>query len=232
MKKKMYAVILVISMVLTGCATSFPDLTDTESDMISQYIVGAVLNNSKGYKHSFKYDRSVLSPTPVPTRKPVPAKKPAQTGSSQAAGGHQGPGGSMPVSNVSLSKIYNTGGINIKPVSVEMKDDIVTDYSSVAASAGKKLIIVSFKIKNTSQSAKAVNFAKQNIRYSLTADGKSCGQAMLTIVEGDLQGFNENIAAGSSKKGVLLFQADKSVKLKNVVLEAVNGNKKSVVNVR
>lgn len=228
--KKIYAVILVMSIALTGCA-NFPDLSEKESDMISQYLAGAVLNYTKGYKNSFIYDKTVLKPTPppVPTLAPVPtpeAKKPG--GSSKGNSGNSAP----VAKNVSLSEIYAIAGINIEPVSVETRKDIVTQFSSVSADPGKKLVIVSFRIKNNSSRAKNVNLAGKNVRYSLTMDGKSYGQAMLTIVEGDMLGFNEKIAAGRSKQGVLLFQANSSAKVKKAQIEVVSGNKKSVVNVK
>lgn len=228
--KKIYAVLLVMSIALTGCA-GFPDLSEKESDMISQYIAGAVLNYTKGYQYSFTYDRTVLEPTlpPAPTLAPVPTPKTQSNNQEQGNQGHN----SKPVTeNVSLSEIYNISGINISPVSVKTRKDIVTDFSSVSADAGKKLVIVSFRIKNNSSGAKNVNLVGKNVRYSLTMNGKDCGQAMLTIVEGDMMGFNQKIAAGKSAQGVLLFQADSSVKVKEVTVEAVSGNKKSVVNVK
>ncbi len=227
--KKLYAVLLVMSIALTGCA-SFPDLSEKESDMISQYIAGAVLNYTKGYQYSFNYDRTVLEPTlpPAPTLKPVSKPETPNNNTGQGSSGQNKP----VTKNVSLSEMYNISGINISPVSVRVRKDIVTDFSSVSAGVGKKLVIVSFKIKNNSSKAQNVNLAGQNVRYSLTMNGKGCGQAMLTIVEGDMMGFNQKIAAGKSAQGVLLFQADSSVKAKKVIVEAVSGNKKSVINVK
>ncbi len=55
---------------------------------------------------------------------------------------------------------------------------------------------------------------------------------MFTIAEGDMLSFNEKIAAGKSKKGVLIFQVDSSVKVKNIVVKAVKGNKEATVSVK
>ncbi|HBA97424.1 MAG TPA: hypothetical protein DCZ23_04875 [Lachnospiraceae bacterium] len=226
--KKIYIIILILSVTLTGCA-GFPDLSEKESDMISQYIAGAVLNYTKGYQYSFDYDRTVLKPT-LP---PAPALAPADKTDTKVPESASKTGSSQPVTEtVGLSDIYNIGGINISPVSVRTRKDIVTDFSSVSADAGKKLVIVSFRIKNNSSKGQNVNLASKNVKYSLTMDGKSYGQAMLTIVEGDMLGFNEKIAAGRSTRGVLLFQADTSAKVKKVQIEAVSGNKKSVVNIK
>ncbi|MFG6328141.1 MAG: hypothetical protein K1W06_01490 [Lachnospiraceae bacterium] len=246
MKKRMFAAALIISIALTGCS-GVPDLSDEDNQIISQYIAGAVLNNSERYGHSFNYDKSVLNPTPKPTPKPdpVPSAKPGQdekpgssgaqgrpgTGSQGNSGGTGGRGTSS-AKSVSPGELYNIPGINIKPLSVGTKKHISTDFSSISADNGKKLIVVSFLVKNNSNKAQKAAFVKKNINYSITIDGKSYGNAMLTIAEGDLLSFNEKIAAGGSKKGVLIFQADSSVKIKDVVVKAVKGNKETAFNIK
>lgn len=231
--KKIFAVALVISLVLTGCA-GVPDLSDEDSAMISHYIAGEVLNSSERYGYQFNYDRSVLRPTPAPTVKPSPV--PESTPDRQEAGNHK-PGGSSQgaepvVKQVSLGEIYNIGGINVKPVSVKAKKGIVTSYSSVSPESGKKLVVVTFQIKNNSSGTKKVNLSGKNINYSITIGGKDYGVAKLTILEGDMLGFNEKIAAGKSKKGLLVFQVDKPVKLDDIVVTATDGSRESVVKIK
>lgn len=248
MKKRMAVAALIISIVLTGCA-SVPDLSDEDNQIISQYIAGAVLNNSERYGYSFNYDKSVLNPTPKPTAAPTLAPEPENTpgsngtngkpgtgsqGNSGSTGGSGGTGGSgvSAAKNVSPAELYNIPGISVKPVSVTTKKHISTSFSSISADEGKKLVIVSFLIKNNSSKAQKAAFVKKDISYSITIGGKGYGNAMLTIAEGDLLSFNEKIAAGGSKKGVLVFQADSSVKVKDVVVKAVKGNKETAFNIK
>lgn len=240
MKKSMFAAALIISIVLTGCA-SVPDLSDEDNQIISQYIAGAVLNNSERYGYSFNYDKSVLDPTPKPTPAPTlaPAPEPENTPGSSGTQGKPGTGNSggtggsgvSAAKSVSPGELYNIPGISVKPLSVGTKKHISTDFSSISADDGKKLVVVSFLIKNNSTKAQKAAFAKKKISYSITIGGKSYGNAMLTIAEGDLLSFNEKIAAGGSKKGVLVFQADSSVKVKDVVVKAVKGNKETAFNI-
>ena len=125
MKKRMYAVTLAASVVLTGCA-SVPDLSDKDSEMISQYIAGAVLNGSDNYKYAFNYDKSLLEPTPVPTPEPAPEpetgeQEPGSTspgtvmaGNQGGSGNSQAGGSTMPVTQkASLSEVYNVAGISV-----------------------------------------------------------------------------------------------------------------------
>lgn len=44
-----------------------------------------------------------------------------------------------------------------------------------------------------------------------------------------MQYFNETLAGGRRKQGVLLFEVSKSTKLKDVKVRFVNGNKEAVV---
>ena len=238
MKERMFAAVLIISVLLTGCA-NVQTLTDQDNEVISQYIAGVVLNSSERYGHSFKYDKSVLNPTPEPTQTPPPVQETDGPGSggtpgtgSQGNGGGKGNGSGVSLAkSVKLGQIYGIDGIDVKPASVKTKKHISTSYSSIAADNGKKLVIVSFVIKNNSSKAVKADFARKNVSYSLTIGGKSSGSAMLTIAEGDLLSFNEKIPAGGSKKGVLVFQADSSVKVKDVTVRAVKDNKESVFSV-
>lgn len=239
MKERVFAAVLIISVLLTGCA-NVQTLTDQDNEMISQYIAGVVLNSSDRYGHSFKYDKSVLNPTPKPTPTPSPSPDTDSQGSSGTPGtGSHGNGGSTGngssgisvAKRVQLGQIYDIAGINVKPKSVETKKHISTSYSSIAADEGKKLVIVSFVIKNNSSRAVKADFARKDVSYSITIGGESFGSPMLTIAEGDLLSFNEKIPAGGSKKGVLVFQADSSVKVKDVTVRAVKDNKESVFNV-
>ena len=154
-------------------------------------------------------------------------------GNSGSTGNSGGTGGSgvSAAKSVSPGELYNIPGISVKPLSVGTKKHISTDFSSISADDGKKLVVVSFLIKNNSTKAQKAAFAKKKISYSITIGGKSYGNAMLTIAEGDLLSFNEKIAAGGSKKGVLVFQADSSVKVKDVVVKAVKGNKETAFNI-
>lgn len=239
MKERVFAAVLIISVLLTGCA-NVQTLTDQDNEIISQYIAGVVLNSSDRYGHSFKYDKSVLNPTPKPTPTPSPSPDTDSQGSSGTPGtGSHGNGGSTGngssgisvAKRVQLGQIYDIAGINVKPKSVETKKHISTSYSSIAADEGKKLVIVSFVIKNNSSRAVKADFARKDVSYSITIGGESFGSPMLTIAEGDLLSFNEKIPAGGSKKGVLVFQADSSVKVKDVTVRAVKDNKESVFNV-
>lgn len=242
MKERVFAAVLIISVLLTGCA-NVQTLTDQDNEMISQYIAGVVLNSSDRYGHSFKYDKSVLNPTPKPTPTPSPSPDTNSQGSSgtPGTGSHGNGGGTGSTGNgssgisvakrVQLGQIYDIAGINVKPKSVETKKHISTSYSSIAADEGKKLVIVSFVIKNNSSRAVKADFARKDVSYSITIGGESFGSPMLTIAEGDLLSFNEKIPAGGSKKGVLVFQADSSVKVKDVTVRAVKDNKESVFNV-
>ncbi len=240
------ALAVTASVALTGC-TDVPNLSDNDIEMISQYMAGAVLNSTDNYKYSFKYDESILVPTPepTPTRMPVPTATPEVTGNvggSGSSGGSSGSSGTLSANGtgndsdsaikVNLSEIYSISGINVKQTSYDVTKSLVTQYSSITADKGKKLVAVSFKVKNTSSKSRNVNLAGKEVTYSISLGGESYGAPLLTIAEGDMQYFNSKIAAGKSKTGVLVFQVDSSVKVKDIVVKAVKGNKEADVYVK
>ena len=135
------------------------------------------------------------------------------------------------VKEVDLENLYGRG-IGVKYISYEVTKNITTQYSSVSAHDGKKLVVLHFKVKNSSEYKRKINLLKKNVTYSISINGKSYGAPLFSIAEGDMQYFTETIPAGKSKDGLLIFEVDKSVKLKNVVVDATNGKKKSSVNIK
>ena len=240
------ALTVTVSVALTGCA-DIPDLSDNDVEIISQYMAGAVLNSTDNYKYSFEYDQSVLMPTPkpTPTHMPTPTATPeaaGSTGGSGSSGGSSGSSGTLSANGagngsdstikVNFGEIYGISGINVKQTSYDVTKSLVTQYSSITADKGKKLIAVSFKIKNTSSKSRNVDLAGKEVTYSISIDGKSYGAPLLSIAEGDIQYFNSRIAAGKSKTGVLIFQVDLGTKIKDIVVKAVKGNKEADVYVK
>lgn len=93
-------------------------------------------------------------------------------------------------------------------------------------------MVVNFTVANTSKASKKVNLQKQKIQAELLSGTTRLGAPMLSIVEGDLQYFNTTLNGGRKKQGVLVFEVDKSTKLKDVKVRFVKNGKEAVVSVR
>lgn len=235
MKKKLCVLTMMMAAMLTGC-TDVPDLSNVDNSLAAQYVADALLRNDKNYDDSLDYDHSILQATPTPAPTPVPT--PAPSGGPDKDDGSSvpnGDGGSKPGDNlesVSVSDIYGISGINIKAGTYRVTSSYGSSVAVCTPKKGNKLVVVNFTVANTSKAYKKVNLQKQKIQAELLSGTTRLGAPMLSIVEGDLQYFNATLNGGRKKQGVLVFEVDKSTKLKDVKVRFVKNGKEAVVSVR
>lgn len=247
MKKKMCVLALVTTVVLTGCSSDVPDLSKVDNNLAAQYMADRLLQKDKHYDEGLDYDHSVLQATPTPAPTVVPATSAPQTnggsgstagenasttggeGASLSNGGSNGENSQENLQSVSLSDIYGVSGITIKGSAYRVVSSYGTDYAVCTAKKGYKLVAVNFSISNNTKSAKKVNLQKQKMQAELLVNGKSMGSPLLSIVDGDLQYFNAEIAAGKKKQGVLIFEINKNVKVSDVKVRFTKGSQEAVV---
>lgn len=229
MRKKLIALALAVAISATGCGVV--DLSDENKNIIAEYMAGEILKYNKDYSGTIEYDRSVLEPTPEPTvapNKPAATPKPLDQGDSQdPAVGESDDGTGETNTEVSLSELYGTTGIKVKHTTYTSGKSYGSDYSTIAANPGKKLIVVYFNIKNTSSKTTRLNLSDKSVTYELYKNDKSYGEPLLTIAKGDMQYFNEKLKSGQNRQGVLIFETDSSFKAKGAVIKAVKDGKEA-----
>ena len=231
MRKKLSIMVLAVVALLTACGAQVPDLSETDNNVAAQYVAGALLKYDKAYDDSLDYDHSLLKPTPKPTPTPMPVE---DTPSEQQGDG-QGSSNNQSVearTKVSLSELYGVSGVKVKAVSYEVTNSYGENYAVCMPHSGNKLVVVKFRISNDSGKKKKVNLAKAGLSQNLMLSGQGYGSPQQSIVRGDLQYFNTTIPAGGRKQGVLIFEVNKSVDVKNVAVQFVKGSREAQVSVR
>ena len=232
MRKRMGIIACILAAALTGCA-SVPELSQEDNDMAAEYMAGELLKYDKSYNYGFDYDRTVLIPTPEPT--PTPTVKPSEPAATD--GGSKGSGSENDIADalkeVSLEKINGLSGVSIKQTGYSLRSRYSdSNFAEVSAKDGNRLLVVTFKIKNTSGKAVDIDFSKADVTYALSIDGKGYGTPLHSIINHDMQYFTGKIPAGKSRKGVLIFEIPSSVKIKNAVVTASAKSNVATVSLR
>jgi len=236
MKKRLMAIVIAVFVMaaVTGCA-KVTKLSDKDNDMVAEYIVGCILKHSNNYSDSIDYDRDILTatPTPAPTSAPTNepqdgSDKPKNDSSSVSDGSKDD---TSPV-KVSLSDLLGNNSIKITQTSYKMGKSYGSDYSSISARSGNKLLVVYFNIKNISSKSAKINLAKKDVSYQLVKNDKLYGKPLLTIAQGDMQYYNMRIPAGENKQGILIFEVKSSFKAKGAVIEALAGDKEADITIK
>lgn len=238
MRKKICVLTVVLAVLLTGCGTTVPELSYLDNDMAAQYMANELLKNDKEYSWTIDYDHALLeaTPTPQPTVAPTPTPATEQDTTDTGEDGAKVDGAQeqdeVVLQSVSLSELYGAKGIKVDAVSYKVENSYGTDYAVCTPSKGNKLVVVQFRVSNSTNKKQRVNFTKNKISASLFVNGEQIGSPLFSIVDGDLQFFNEVLKAKQKKQGVLLFEIDKSMKVSDVEVQFVKGEKKAVTKVR
>lgn len=258
MRSKLCIITIVACAALTGCS-SVPDLSRINNDLTAQYMADALLKNDDSYQGTLDYDRSVLEATPTPTVEPTPAATAAPTQDENTDGANTGsssegasteniqnkdaastvsgePGAQSSMApqteQVSPAQIYGLKGISMKAVSYKLVKSYGSSYANCTASKGKKLLVVQFSISNDASKAKTINLSKSDVQASVMINGQPAGDAMLSVVDGDMQHMKTKLAAGKKKQGVLLFEVDKDQKIESVSVTLSAGQKQADITVK
>ena len=89
------------------------------------------------------------------------------------------------------------------------------DVFVINATAGKKLLILNFRLANTSGVDVSVDMEKANPHFQVLLNGTNVGYTNVTMLDNDLSSYKGTIPAGAKLSMVLIKQMD-AAKLKNV----------------
>ena len=242
MRSKLCIIGIVACAALTGCS-NVPDLSHVDNDLTAQYMADALLKNDDSYQGVLDYDHSILEATPSPTAEPTPAVTVAPTQEQDTDSANAGsdvassePGAQSSVEpqaeQVPPEQVYGIKGISMKAVSYKLVKSYGSSYANCTASKGKQLLVVQFSISNVSAKAKTIDLSKSGVQASIMINGQAAGDAMLSVVDEDLQHMRTKLAAGKKKQGVLLFEVDKGQKIDNVSVTFSAGQKQADIAVK
>lgn len=204
MKRKICAVLCAATVLLTGCGAL--DLTDRESDLISEYAATMLLKYSSTYQP--KLQEEVIETTPAiysPTTTvdftqngqsgqttsnvPVSTEAPAKT-LSEALGVAQD-GFQVEYAGYEITTIYPSSG---------------DAYFAMRATQNKRLLVMKFQITNHSGQEKECDILSGERSYRCRINDTERFGAQLTMLLDDMASFKEVFAAGETKQVVLVFQ--------------------------
>ena len=246
----MACVVILAVTCLSGCGVT--TLTEKESDLIAQYSAGILLNHTETYGDRLlpetvepkedSVDGTVSSAIPAQTGQPqvteVPTANPKATEVPETATDKpeslETPDETA-VPTVALNDIYQLPGVEISYHNYEFTNEYPKDSESyqISASQDEILLVVKFKVKNTTSKKKAVNLLNRQISYELQADTSKYKPTISVLENGGLNFLDTKIKSGASEEAVLVYALPKKVRdAKSISVTVNEAGKQSVVTVR
>lgn len=214
-----YICIAVISIMcivsLTACYSL--DYTEEEEDVIANYAANLLLRHDENYKYKF-VSEEVTTKATTEESNPIEEETESITDDDNASGGVDLPGNV----NVSGDRVISdtehiTEAMNVPAgITVEYLDyDVVDRYPSDNSEDGlfvmksvdnHKLLVVKFRITNTTGQDIAVNMMSPDAKYKGIVNDTKKYNAQLTLLLDALNTYEGTINAGSSQDMVLIYQ--------------------------
>ncbi len=231
-KKKIAMLFVTVMLMVSVCACAenqIPDMTKEEMQQIGEY-VGVTLMK---YDAAHRSRLVELKDEPInPQTTPIPTAEPEQ-------------GGMDPVEDTPV--IDNTGGSNVTATSYTIEEvlrleeglrlvfkgqevceyypkDTGSNYFSINAAEGKKLLVLNFILSNTSDKSINVDMLSSDVKFRIAVNGDYSRRVLTTVLENDMSTYVGSLASGDNKEVVLLIEVtdDKANAITAVDLKVQN----------
>ena len=206
----------VCAVMLAGCGNVLPEMSDSEMDAISEYAAITMLKydaNSKSRLVDWNNLPEPKEEKPVILEPEVPVQE--STEEPQASQGQDGATSQEAEGAAEASSIEEflelPAGVGVSYVgydvmqSYQQEDDL---YFALEASAGKKLLVLSFDLQNLSGEDQNIRMIDKDNNYRITVNDSYTRTALTTMLDNDLSTFMGNVAVGESRRVVLLMEID------------------------
>ena len=245
MKKSLALIVLMSTVFLTGCAKSVT-LTQVESDTLSDYMTNIVLKYEENYDNKLytleeiaKIEAEELAREhrfdAVKLKLDNSSKENSEDKALEGKENNDKSGEQSQVENTNTSKDSNKVGLTKTIGSGSFKIDyknhkVVSSYKGtdspveVTAGEGKSLVLVTFDVENSSTKSQVFDLVEESVEYELILSNGDVLKPVTTLLTYDVQFFNMNIKGGATVEGLILFEIDKNMSVKNSSLSVIKND--------
>lgn len=236
-KVKLCAACLAVTMLFTGCGNQIPELTEEESQRIGEFAAITLLKYDSNHR-SRLVDIALIEEEkkeaplevieePVAENKEV-ADAPIIVEQPQVPEvlGVQSieecldlvPGLEIAFTDYEITDSYPT-------------DEATTDYFTLDAASGKKLLVLKFNVANqTGQTQEFDIFGKKAV-FRVTVNDSYTRKALTTMLMNDFTTYLGNLEAGANQEMVLLIEIDEEMagNVSSISLKVKNESKEYTI---
>lgn len=198
---------MAAALLMTGCAT-VPDLTQSETELISEYAVGVLLKYDKGHGRKLVdttgYEPEEEEPEQEPPVEEIPEEpEPEQEETPEVVDVSQDEEETQPAAS-SVEQYYGIPNIMISYTGWEMADSYPPQtegevpYFTMDASNGMQLLVLKFNAQNLTGEDQSMNMMGYQATFRVSVNGEASKGALATMLVNDMQTFDGVIPAGSS----------------------------------
>ena len=210
---------ILAAALLSGCGAVMPDLTQEETDLISEYAVGVLLKYDKHHKSRLvdttAYDVAAEEVTEeiseeIPEEEPEPESPINDT---EVIDVSQDEATASPAT---IEEYYGIEDITFRYLGYDLTQSYPSGGSdenmffSMDATEGSQLLVLRFMASNVSSADKTLNMIDCGAKFRISVNGGTAKSALTTMLLDDLQSYNDVIPAGSGVELVSIVEVPQS----------------------
>lgn len=217
---------IMAAALLSGCGAQMPELTQEETNLISEYAVGVLLKYDK-YHSGRLVDTTGYETAEVDTSEEIPDNQPEEPAPEET------PANDTEVVDVSqdeevaavpatIEEYYGIQNFTFRYTGYELAQNYPPNASegdiffAMDATEGMQLLVLKFMAENTGASDQTLNMLEHGARFRVSLNGGSSQGALATMLLNDMQTFDDVIPAGSSMELVSIVEIPQSVSVDTI----------------
>lgn len=228
-KIKLIVLSICISGCFTGCGNVIADMTENESEQISEYAAAVLLAYDKDYHGRLLSEEEMAKAEEEEALAQARAeeahriaeqskKDKEQAGKETDDNGSAGDGEGQADAKetVVLADFLELSGFDVQYDGMSIEDaypsgtmeltDDASAFFSMKAPEGNKLLVVKLRVTNTSAQDQVLDVLSKNVRFTISGDAIGTSNMLVTMLEDDFSVYSGNVAAGASIQTVLIAQ--------------------------
>lgn len=219
-KAGMFLCGVLAAALLTGCGSTMPDLTQEETDLISEYAVGILLKYDK-YQGGRLVDTSAYEyAAEVTVEEELPEEEPEQgpetlVDDTEVIDVNQD--WETVETPVTIEDYYGIQDITFQYLGYELTQSYPSNaddeslFFVMDATEGEQLLVLRFWASNTTSYDQVLNMISFGARFRVSVNGETGQSALTTMLLNDMQSYNGVVPAGSGVELVSIVEIPQSV---------------------
>ncbi len=215
---------IAAAVLLTGCGSAMPELTQEETNLISEYAVGVLLKYDKhhgsrlvdttGYETAENEEIPEEQPEEQTEQEETPVNDTEVVDISQDE--------EEEVLPATIEEYYGIQDFTFQYTGYELDQNYPPDtgedniFFAMDATEGTQLLVLKFIATNTGASDQTLNMLEHGARFRVSVNGESSKGALATMLLNDMQTYNEVVPAGSGVELVSIVEIPQSTAIETI----------------
>ena len=243
---------ITAAICMTGCGSIMPDLTEEETEIISEYASGVLLKYDRVYRSRLmdmseyeeeenkKAEREAARAAERERQEAAEAEESASEEESTSNGTKvidASQDEETPAPPATIEESYEIENFTIKYSGYELVESYPSNteeeiFFAMDATEGMQLLVLKFTVSNAGAAEQEIDMLGYGARFKVSVNGGSSENALSTMLLNDLQTYKGVVPAGSGVELVSIVEVPQSTAIETIdfVLRGAEGS--AVINLQ